>query len=371
MTVNDAEKPSLKLLMTADAVGGVWQYSIDLAAALSARGVQVLLATMGPRPSVPQRDQLVISGITLVESDFALEWMPGAEAEFEKSGAWLRELERSFEPDIVHLNGYAHAALNWRAPVVCVAHSCVYSWWRAVNGCSPGAEWSWYRDAVTNGLGHAGAIVAPSRAMAACLQREYGVPAASVHVIPNAASLPEQSSREKLPFCFAAGRFSDEAKNLALLQRIAPSLLWPVEVAGGGTATAVEGLDFLGHLSRSSLIRKFQTASIFLHPALYEPFGLSVLEAARSRCCLVLSDIPSLREIWDGCAQFADPRDPEEWVFEINRLTRDLSERALLAQRAHKRSLRYAVPAMAERYADLYSGLRLKPGAQEREGAAA
>ncbi len=31
-------------------------------------------------------------------------------------------------------------------------------------------------------------------------------------------------------------------------------------------------------------------------PARYEPFGLSVLEAALSGCALVLGDIPSLRE---------------------------------------------------------------------------
>ncbi len=40
---------------------------------------------------------------------------------------------------------------------------------------------------------------------------------------------------------------------------------------------------------------------------LYEPFGLSVLEAALSGCALVLGDIPSLRENWDGAADFAEP----------------------------------------------------------------
>ena len=38
------------VLMTADAVGGVWTYALDLARGLSAQGVQVSLALLGPEP---------------------------------------------------------------------------------------------------------------------------------------------------------------------------------------------------------------------------------------------------------------------------------------------------------------------------------
>ena len=38
----------------------------------------------------------------------------------------------------------------------------------------------------------------------------------------------------------------------------------------------------------------FARAGIYALPAVYEPFGLSVLEAALSGCALVLGDIPSL-----------------------------------------------------------------------------
>ena len=41
-------------------------------------------------------------------------------------------------------------------------------------------------------------------------------------------------------------------------------------------------------------------ASIYALPARYEPFGLSILEAALSGAALVLGDIPSLREVWGG-----------------------------------------------------------------------
>ena len=47
--------------------------------------------------------------------------------------------------------------------------------------------------------------------------------------------------------------------------------------------------------------------AVFVSPALYEPFGLAVLEAAQAGCALVLSDIPTFRELWDGVALFVAP----------------------------------------------------------------
>ncbi len=52
-------------------------------------------------------------------------------------------------------------------------------------------------------------------------------------------------------------------------------------------------------------------AAIFAHPARYEPFGLAVLEAAMAGCALVLGDIPTLRELWDGAAVFVAPGRPD------------------------------------------------------------
>ena len=65
---------------------------------------------------------------------FALEWMKDPWADVDRAGAWLLALESQLHPDVVHLNGFCHAALPWRAPVVTVAHSCVCSWWRSVHG---------------------------------------------------------------------------------------------------------------------------------------------------------------------------------------------------------------------------------------------
>jgi glycosyltransferase involved in cell wall biosynthesis len=110
-------------------------------------------------------------------------------------------------------------------------------------------------------------------------------------------------------------------------------------------------------------------AAIFAHPALYEPFGLCVLEAARARCCLVLSDIPSLRELWDGAAVFIDPRNPDAWISEINRLSRDLDLIESLALRAQSHSLKYSATSIDE-YFDIYCRLRAGCLESRKRGAA-
>ena len=363
----DALSSSLKVLMTADAVGGVWQYAVDLIAGMAAENTEVLLATLGPPPSEAQRKQLAaLPQVKLVCGNYSLEWMHNSWSDVDASGEWLLRLESEFQPDLIHLNGYSHAALPWRKPVVVVAHSCVYSWWRAVYNTAPGVEWYEYKSRVMAGLAASSIVVAPSVAMAKSIQIEYTVPADKTKIIHNFSRVPESVGGQKDAFFLAAGRMWDPAKNLRLLDEIAPTLDWPVQVAGSETGpeqsvTAVKAIQVLGILSRNELTKRLHAASVFVHPALYEPFGLAVLEAARSKCCLALSNIPSLRELWDGAAIFLDPHDPEEWTFELNALGRDFSRRAELSKRAFKRAGRYlattATAAYLQTYRTLLSGI--------------
>src|SRR5438874_1327869 len=143
----------LRILMTADTVGGVWTYSLELTRALQAYDVEVLLATMGPRPSPAQREQaLNVPNLSLFKSDYKLEWMPDCWTDVKHAGDWLLHLENRLRPDLIHLNGYVHAKLPWTRPTLVVGHSCVLSWWQAVRGDTPPTEWQRYKDEVTNGL---------------------------------------------------------------------------------------------------------------------------------------------------------------------------------------------------------------------------
>ena len=349
--------PPDRVLMTTDTLGGVWTYAIELAGALDNAGSQVCLATMGRPISAAQRADLRrIPGVEVRESHYKLEWMDRAEDDVEAAGAWLLELEASFKPAVVHLNGYAHGALPWRAPVIVVGHSCVTSWWEAVRPLQPQPEMPWYRRTVLAGLHAANLVVAPTFAMLAALQRHYGV-FRSARVVANGRDPSRFARARKCPFVMTAGRLWDPAKNLAALERVAPRLSWPVCAAGEITDASGEerpprDVTWLGALTSRDLSAWLAHASIYALPARYEPFGLSVLEAALSGCALVLSDIASLRELWDGVALFAG--DDQDLADAIEWLIAHPAESRALAQRARRRARRFTPDAMMAGYLQAY-----------------
>src|SRR4051812_2577153 len=276
----------MRVLMTTDTVGGVWTYAIELAHALESHGVEIILATMGARPTSDQRAQAhSCRNVQLIESTYKLEWMEAPWSDVDRAGEWLLALERQYEPDVIHLNGYAHGDLCWSAPTVVVGHSCVRSWWRAVKGVDAPAEWDEYTRRVRAGLAAANLVVAPTRAMLDALRADYG-PVWAYDVIPNGRTVPRVRSDGKEPLIFAAGRVWDEAKNVAMLARVAPRLAWRVAIAGaaespnGSSTDTMVGVQWLGRLSSHDTTRWMTRASIYALPARYEPFGLSALEAA-------------------------------------------------------------------------------------------
>jgi glycogen synthase len=348
--------------MTADAVGGVWEYALDLARWLTARDVQVLVAIMGPEPTAAQRaDAAAIPGLLLHAKPYALEWMPDAWADVDRAADWLLGLADEYAPDVVHLNGYAHAMLPWNAPVLVVAHSCVYSWWYAVHGTHPPAAWEEYHRRVTAGLRAVDAVVAPSHAMARSLYRCYGI-TRHVQVIANSRDATAWHGGVKEPFVFAAGRVWDPAKNLATLDAASLELPWPVVIAGDdvdqkGQSRRLSHARAAGVLPMAHIRPTMARAAIYAFPALYEPFGLSVLEAALSDCALVLGDIPALRENWDGAACFVDPRSADDLRHALRALIDDPAARAALGAAARQRAEIFSPARQVEAYLNCYSRL--------------
>lgn len=346
--------------MTADPIGGVWTYAMELAQAMGPHGVEVVLATMGRRPGSEQRDQVArLWNVELFESDYRLEWMDDAWDDVEHAGEWLLKLEEKTRPDVVHLNGYAHAALPFAAPRLVVGHSCVLSWWRAVKGCGAPPSWDEYRRRVARGVRSADFVVAPSAAMLETLSELYG-PVAEAKVIPNGRQVPPAlASVRKERFIFAAGRLWDEAKNIAALARVAPQRPWPVYVAGesvaeDSVATPLENFHHLGVLGPDETLVWLARSTIYALPARYEPFGLSVLEAALTRCALVLGDLPNLREYWRGAALFVPPDEPGALARAIDTLIGCPSLRAELSARACRAAVARRPEQMAEAYLGVY-----------------
>jgi len=358
--VNFASAPrKLRVLMSADSIGGVFSYALELGRGLCAAGVEVAIATMGAPLSRDQRAALAgIPGLVVFESEFALEWMPEPWQSVDAAGRWLLRVAEQFAPDVVHLNGYSHAYLPWAAKTLVVGHSCVVSWWRAVRGGEPTAEYAHYRERVENGLSAADLVVAPSAAMLTELRACYRFDAPA-RVIHNGVTPPLSVVGSKRPFFLAAGRLWDEAKNLRLVAEVAPELPWRTLLAGEPPAQVPESrsVQLLGKLPRDRVLAWMTASGAFLHPARYEPFGLAPLEAALCETPLVLGNIPSLREIWGDAALYVAPNDASALLRVARSLARDREQRREFGRRARIRARRYSAERMVQQYLGAYREL--------------
>ncbi len=349
-----------RVLMTADTLGGVWNYSLELIRALPE--IEFALCTMGaPLTRAQDDDVAVLENVRVFPSTFKLEWMDSPWREVDAAGDWLLDIAARFQPDLVHLNGYSHATLSFSAPVMVVAHSCVLSWWRALKREDAPARFDQYRHRVAAGLSAADLVVAPSRFLLESLREIYDAPFTG-RVIYNGCYPTRFSAAPKQPQILAAGRIWDDAKNLRALDAIASSVKWPIEIAGdlaapNGARSTLHRATALGPLTPAQLRHAMASASIFAAPARYEPFGLSILEAAQSGCALVLGDIPSLREIWADCALFVDPEDRAALERGINDLIARTDRRETFSRRARERAGKFSIAQMAARYRDVYGSL--------------
>ncbi|MEX2572016.1 MAG: glycosyltransferase family 4 protein [Gemmatimonadota bacterium] len=352
----------MRLLLTTDTIGGVWDYSVTLAHALEQDGRALLLAVVG-RPSDDQLGDLP-EEIAIECRAHGLEWMRDGQRDLAATAGWLARLARGWNADVVHLNQMSYTGLQpFPAPTIVAVHSDVCSWFGEVHGTPAPAEWRPYVEAVRSGLRAATTVLTPSRYQADLVGRHFGrAPDVVIHNGCRPATSPH-SAREGEPFLLSVGRAWDEAKGMAvydeavhLLGDRAPAahLLGALQ-APGGTRFEPTALSCHGRLSRTEVARWMDRASIYVGPSLYEPFGLAPLEAALHGCALVLSDIGSFRELWDGCAEFFSPGDARGLASAIEGLAGDPDRLSSLANGARERALtRYADRIFAERYLALY-----------------
>jgi len=351
----------LNVLLTVDAVGGVWTYALDLARTLAPLGVRTTLALMGPPPTEAQRAAArACPAATLIETGLALDWLAEDAGTVAEAGRRIAELAGDIRSDVVQLNMAALAAgTAFTAPVIAVAHSCVTTWWQAVEGQGALPDDLAWRGALTAaGLRQADVVVAPSRAFAEATQRAHGL-AACPHVVHNGRAPLPFAHTAMHDFVLTAGRLWDRSKNVATIDRAARRLGIPTKAAGAtrgpnGEEIRFEHLHPLGQLDEVALAACLAPRPVFVSTARYEPFGLAVLEAAAAGCALVLSDIPTFRELWDGVAAFVSPDDDAALARAVDAIVGDARQRLTLGEAARRRAARYTPEAMAAGMAALY-----------------
>lgn len=325
-----------RVLITLDAVGGVGRYAIDLARGLAAAGAETLLLGFGPPPTAGfARECRALPRAELAWSDTGLDWSDEADLAAQTADL-ARRIDR-WKPDLVHLNAPALAAdLETAAPLVAALHSCTATWWAAMRDGPLPPAWQTQRDRVGRGLARARRVVVPSRAFAEAARAVYG-PLPHLRVVPNGTA-PRSETNADEPFVFAAARWWDEAKGAAALDAAAALCRWPVFMAGPvegphGQSVALAHANAMGSLPATVVAETLSRAAIFVSPSHYEPFGLAALEAAAAGAALVLADIPTYREFWEGAAVFVPPGDGPAFAAAIDALA-DGNLRRRLATRA-------------------------------------
>lgn len=346
----------MRLLMSADAVGGVWSYAIDLARALDA---DVTLAVLGPAPDAGQAaEAAAVPNLRLVETGLPLDWLSDGPAPVLIAAEALAAMARETRADLVHLNSPTLAVGGFGVPVVAVNHGCLGTWWQAVRGTPVPEALAWLPEMTARGLAAADRTVAPTRAYAEATARRYGLAAVPAAVY-NGRTEATLASAEPFDGALTIGRLWDEAKDVATLD--AAAALLPVPVVAIGATRAPHGaevvpgnLQLTGALPGAALAGWFARRPVFVSTARFEPFGLAVLEAAQAGCPLVLADLPSFRELWDGAARFVAPGDATGFATAI---AAALAERDAAGAAARSRAAAYTPAAMAAGMGAIYRDL--------------
>jgi glycosyltransferase involved in cell wall biosynthesis len=219
---------------------------------------------------------------------------------------------------------------------------------------SPPPEVRWRTELTARALARADALIAPSATFASMTAETYAL-ARLPRVARNGRAAPARPAPEGRPaeFVFTAARLWDEGKNVALLDRAAARVK-PAVIAAGpvrgprGAQAEFRHLCTPGTLAAADVTALLDERPVYVSTSRYEPFGLPVLEAAQAGCALVLTAIPTFRELWSGAALFVDPDDAAALADAINGLLADPAERARLGAAAAERARRYNVPAMVQ-----------------------
>lgn len=364
--------PTMHVLVTSDTLNGVWTYTRELVSGLVKRGFRVTLVSFGDIPLT--RDTLWmedLDGLDYRPTAFRLDWMEEGQQDFPDASAYLCSLVRELSPDLLHSNHPCYGDLPVSIPRVVVAHGDLITWWKAVHGREPSDSlWlRWYRQMIARGLAQASAVVTASQWMLKEIRSSYRL-RSSGNVIHHGRNPilfnPYVSKEDSL---LAVGRLLDPARQLNLLtEQDHPLPLrivgtdgrepWPPSISADPASGRHAGVAVKEVESESQLRLLYSRAAIYVATSRYEPSGMNILEAALSRCALILNDIASLREIWADTAVYFQQNDAASLAEAVRRLSHDPQLRRSFANRAYLRAREcFNAERMVEGYAHLYSDL--------------
>ena len=224
---------------------------------------------------------------------------------------------------------------------------------------------------VPRSIRRAQAVVAVSANTAKDIAEIFDLPPARLHVVPEGVSeryrpLPEDEvrgvrARHRLPDrCVLFVSTIEPRKNLETLLaawsrlRKRPALVvaggwgWRYEETRRRLEQAGEEVRLLGAVPPADLPALYNCATCLAHPAWYEGFGLTPLEALACGTPVAVSSASSLPEVVGDAGLLVDPGDVEGWTDALARLLEDEELRAGLRARGLLRAREFRWPRAAD-----------------------
>jgi alpha-1,3-rhamnosyl/mannosyltransferase len=274
--------------------------------------------------------------------------------------------------DVVHLVTPAFP-LPTRAPLVVTVHDLLPfehpEWYER------GPRWAFGR-AISYAADHAAKIIVPSGVVGRQVVELVGVEPGRVVVVPEGVSelaapggtVGSPRSSKDRPYLLAVGALI-ERKNLTVvidaLATLDPLASPDLLIVGDGEhraalEQAIEGrglaprIRLLGRVSDEALAGLLSGALGLVHPALFEGFGLTTVEAMRAGVPVLASTAGSLPEVVGDAGVLIDPRDSDAWAAAIQRLTSDEDWRRDLVVRGSERAADFTWERAARLTAEVY-----------------
>jgi glycosyltransferase involved in cell wall biosynthesis len=227
-----------------------------------------------------------------------------------------------------------------------------------------------YRTFTRRAVRSAERVICDSRFTADDVCERYGADADRVRVVPLAPALDVGDSPSPPgPYVLAVGDLRPK-KNLDALvgawrELRAAGLEHRLVLAGRDFGegprlrelASAEPLELPGFVSDAEVDALLRGADLFVHPGLYEGFGMIAVEAMARGCPVALARAGALPETGGDAAAYFDPNDAGSLAAAIREVVSDPSRRAQLAARGRERAAGLSWAATAEGTVAVYREL--------------
>ena len=236
----------------------------------------------------------------------------------------------------------------------------------------PGGQALSVRLVVPRSMRRADAVIAVSSSTARDVAELFGVEQARLPVVPEGVSdrfrplpggtLAVERRRLGLPdrFVLFVSTIEPRKNLVTLLEAWSRMRDRPALVVAGGWGWHYEGirerverlgpdLCLLGPVAPADLPAVYNLATCLAHPAWYEGFGLTPLEAMASGTPVVASSSSSLPEVVGDAGVLVDPADVEGWTDALERVCGDADLQATLHRRGLLRASEFTWSRAAQR----------------------